>query len=187
MTILTKTFWSAITAVFTDPYIAGVDAVRLHSGSIVSAQLQRWKSTTTVLKTPNDWNTWAISKCCDLLENLCVSGMVSGSTLNDVGKTLLKRGLVQLLFQQDALHPDNTSISWALVRVLSLMCRAQDGRLLLLHASELGCRFSGIDLLRHFLLHSDWNIVNNGFVICSLLLGASVYIYIIITTIIIII
>ena len=51
------------------------------------------------------------------------------------GKTLLKRGLVQFLYKQDALHRGD---DFTLAFVITNMTRMRDGRLLLLHASELG-------------------------------------------------
>ena len=169
MTILSKPFWAAITAVFTAPYDSKSDAARLHYGSRLSVGLVG--TSLTVLETAQHWNSWAFRECCRLLSKLCCCGIVNGPTLNEVGKTLVKRGLVQLLFQQDALHPNNTDIQNTLADVLSAICRARDGRVLLLHASELGCRFSGIGLLRHFLLHTDWEIVCWGFKMCYSLYG----------------
>eukprot|EP01035_Chromulina_nebulosa_P029685 gene29685-39367_t len=171
LTILTKPFWVAITAAFTAPFDREADAARLHHGSIVTVYPDR--KTPTVLKTEQDFNNWAIIRCCKLLNSMCVRGMVAGSQLNAVGKTLLKRGLVQFFYQQDALHPDNVSISSTLVDILVCMSRVRDGRLLLLHASDLGCRFSGIELLRHFLLHSETKIVSMACRLCFFLSGDS--------------
>lgn len=74
-------------------YVSGTDSVRLHHSSIVSTCLGD-----TVLATAEQWISWTITKCCDLLYHLGLSGMASATSLTSVGKALLKRGLVHLLF-----------------------------------------------------------------------------------------
>ena len=173
MSILSKSFWTAITAVLTVPFDDGeADAVRLHHSGAFTVELKvDGKEIPTVLKTAQEWNSRIIAQCCSLLYRLCGRGMVTVSKFNVVGKTLLKRGVVQLLYQQDALHPDKFCVSFTLGSVLNFMARARDGRLLLLHASELGCRFSCIELLRHYFLHSHQQIVDLAFRLCQFLIG----------------
>ena len=148
-----NSYWAAITAVLTVPYDSKADAVPLHHGFVFTMPIDG--KTHIVMKSAQDWNSWIIIRCCQLMYDLCLRGILGGSILNVIGKNLLKRGLVQFLYQQDALHPDNVSISPTIADVLGFLSSARDGSVLLLHVPELGCRFSCIELLRHFFLHSD--------------------------------
>lgn len=122
MAILSKPFWAAVTAAV--PFDDGeADWTGGGGGG--------GKKSPTVLRAAQEWNSRVIVQCC------CY--MVTASKFDVVGKTLLRRGLVQLLYQQDALHPD---VLWA----------------------GLVCRFSCID----FLLHSNWILVGMAFSICLL-------------------
>lgn len=179
LSVLTKQFWAAIKTVFTEPYVDEADAVRLHHGATVTSK--KGDSTErVVLTSAHDWNTHAISTCSSILSKLCTRGMVRvarapgpANILNTselvklgiVGVALLKRGVVQFLLEQDSVYPTNHSIAVALVDVLNTMSRSRDGRLLMLHSSEVGSRLAGIELLRYFFLHSDWNVVSFAFIL----------------------
>lgn len=177
LSFLTKQFWAGFITVFTDPYVDGVDMIRLHhysdvvvefSGNIISKKMS----------TAKDFHYLAVMKCCRLLQLIGNRGLVRYTDdnplsdtkffvkLGQIGKALLKRGLVPFLLEQDTLYPDNPYISLTLAHVLGSMSRSRDGRVLMLHTSELGSRLAGIDLLRHFLLHSHLCVVREAFIIC---------------------
>lgn len=187
LSLLTKQFWAAIKTVFTEPYVDEVDAVRMHHGATVSSK-SRDSTKQVVLTSADDWNTHVISIGSSILSKLCTRGMVRiarapgpAAMLNTselvklgiVGVAVLKRGVVQFLLEQDSVYPTNKSIALALVDVLNTMSRSRDGRLLMLHSSELGSRLAGIELLRYFFLHSDWNVVSFAFILSVHLLWVS--------------
>ena len=188
LSFLTKQFWAGLTTVFTDPYVDDVDKVRLHHFSDVVVEFSGEKHS-KVVSTAKDFNFLAVMKCSRLLQLCGNRGLVRYAEANPlaetkfflklglVGKALLKRGLVPFLLEQDTLYPDNAYISLTLAHVLGSLSRSRDGRVLMLHTSELGSRLAGIDLLRHFLLHSHLCVVREAFISCiylSMVMNSSI-------------
>ena len=170
---LTKKFWAALTTAFTDPFLDS-DPVRLFYGSTTLFRL----ADGTMPEAPpsaEDFNFLFRSKCCDILIFLGSRALTRSSPSEDslklgiVGITLLKRGVVPFLLEQDAFYPDDTNICSTLAIVLNRLSRSRDGRVLMLRSSEMGSRFAGIDLLRHFLLHSSIGVVHEALLICNFL------------------
>lgn len=174
LSLLKKDSWAALTSIFTNPYVDNaIDAPKLHFATRISVSDSTRKNH-SIGHSASEWNDICINACCDLLVQLAHRSMIKSVTfgqpdvvkLGIVGKQYLKRGIVQLLLEQGTLHPDNKSIIRGLAEVLNCMTRSRDGRVIMLRSDEaVGMDLKGIELLKYFFHHSDWEVVSFAFII----------------------